>query len=32
MALDTVVINTDEHRLFLVWRGSIPIKRVHDLV
>lgn len=33
MALDTVTFNTDEDRLFLVWRGNLPIhKRVHDVL
>ena len=33
MALDTVIVNTDEGRLFLLWRGSVAIhKRVHDML
>jgi len=33
MALDTVIVNTDEDKLFLVWRGSLPIhKRIHDVL
>jgi hypothetical protein len=33
MALDTIILNTDEDRLFLIWRGSLPIdKRVHDVL
>jgi hypothetical protein len=33
MALDTVTVNPDEDRLFLVWRGSLSVhKRLHDIV
>ncbi len=33
MALDTVIVNTDEDRLLLVWRGSAFVyKRVHDVL
>jgi hypothetical protein len=33
MALDTVILNTDEDRLHLIWRGSLAIhKRVHDIM
>ena len=31
--LDTVIVNTDENRLFMVWRGSLPIQqRVHEML
>src|SRR5262249_33420529 len=33
MSLDTVVIDTDEHRLTLLWRGALPVYgQVHDLL
>lgn len=33
MPLDTVLIDTDEHLLMMVWRGSFPIhRRVHALL
>lgn len=33
MVLDTVILDADEHRLNLIWRGSVPVhKRVHDIV
>lgn len=33
MALDTIVVDADEDRLYLVWRGSFPVhKRVHDVL
>ncbi len=33
MSLDTVVIDTDEERLVMVWRCSLPIhRRVHEVV
>jgi hypothetical protein len=33
LALDTIILNTDEDRLFLVWRGGLPVqKRTHDIV
>lgn len=32
MTLDTVVLNTDEEKLFLAWRGSLPIqKRLYEI-
>ena len=32
MALDTVVLDTDQAKLFLVWRGGLPIhKRLYDI-
>jgi hypothetical protein len=33
MNLDTVVMDTDEHRAYLVWRGNLPVyKQVHDIL
>ena len=33
MALDTVIVNTDEDQLLLVWRGSLPVqKRIYDVL
>jgi hypothetical protein len=33
MALDTVMVDTDEDRLLLIWRGSLPIeRRLHDVL
>jgi hypothetical protein len=33
MALDTVIVEPDEDRLFLVWRGSLSLhNRLHDVV
>ncbi len=33
MNIDTVIINTDENLLFLIWRGTMPIhKKVHKIL
>jgi len=33
MNLDTVLTDTDEHRVYLVWRASLPVfKKVHDIL
>jgi hypothetical protein len=32
MAMDTVILDTDEHRLLMLWRGSLPIRSVHDVL
>ncbi len=33
MNLDTVIVNTDDDRLFLVWRGSMSIqKKTHEML